>query len=543
MQPSSIRIGHRYRASRLKEPYDAIVIGSGPGGLSAAACLSNMGMKVAVFEQHYTAGGFTHTYSRNGYEWDVGVHFINEAGTKGTFTSKAYNYITEGRLKWAKTPDDEYKLHVNGKTKDLPVKRSLIESKVLSQFPEEKAAIDKFLAHCDIVVKKTLPWVLANKFMGDGVFAPVISKLGKTFGHKNAFRPTSDVLREFTNNEELITLMSWWWVAFGMPITQLPFIYIALAMQSDTDTFFPRGGAGEMSNTVIPTLQKNDGELFTYATVEEILIENNKAVGVRMADGKEVRASIVISNAGANNTFKHLLSSHSKNKQDYVHQLSQSKTSVAHLCLFVGLKAGQAELKLPSGNYLYYPNLDVSNNYDQFNQDPSSDFSFLYISFPSSKDPEWVERYPDKSTAQIFTYIDNFDHFAHWQDKTWAHRGEDYEQLKEVYTQRILGILYDTYPQLKGKVDYCELSTPLSTQTFSFYERGEIYGLAHDKKRLQSPLSNNKTKVDGLYLTGQDSLMVGHVPCTVSGILTAYKVLGLRKGIQLFKNINADSYG
>src|SRR5699024_8226009 len=77
-KPSTLRIGYRYRSNRLKGPYDAIVIGSGIGGLTAAACLSKMGKKVVVLEQHYTAGGFTHSYDRNGYEWDVGVHYIGD---------------------------------------------------------------------------------------------------------------------------------------------------------------------------------------------------------------------------------------------------------------------------------------------------------------------------------------------------------------------------------------------------------------------------------------------------------------------------------
>jgi len=72
LTPSTIRIGRRYRANRLDGPYDAIVIGSGIGGLTTAACLSRAGRKVLVLEQHYTAGGYTHSYARNGYEWDVG---------------------------------------------------------------------------------------------------------------------------------------------------------------------------------------------------------------------------------------------------------------------------------------------------------------------------------------------------------------------------------------------------------------------------------------------------------------------------------------
>ena len=89
--PSTLRVGRRYRAKRLDGPYDAIVIGSGIGGLTAAACLSKMGKKVVVFEQHYTAGGFTHSYDRNGYEWDVGVHYIGDMGADHTMAKRLFD--------------------------------------------------------------------------------------------------------------------------------------------------------------------------------------------------------------------------------------------------------------------------------------------------------------------------------------------------------------------------------------------------------------------------------------------------------------------
>ena len=82
MKPSTLRIGYRYRPKRLAPAYDAIVIGSGMGGLTTAALLSELGWRVCVLEQHYTAGGYTHSYERQGYEWDVGVHYIGEVGTR-----------------------------------------------------------------------------------------------------------------------------------------------------------------------------------------------------------------------------------------------------------------------------------------------------------------------------------------------------------------------------------------------------------------------------------------------------------------------------
>ena len=96
--PSTLRIGKRYRAERVAKDYDAIVIGSGIGGLCSAALLSQMGKKVIVLEQHYTAGGFTHAYERNGYEWDVGVHYIGDMGRQSAGRG-LFDYISAGQLK------------------------------------------------------------------------------------------------------------------------------------------------------------------------------------------------------------------------------------------------------------------------------------------------------------------------------------------------------------------------------------------------------------------------------------------------------------
>jgi phytoene dehydrogenase-like protein len=108
MTPSTLRIGYRYRPKRLAPDYDAIVIGSGMGGLTTAALLSDLGKKVCVLEQHYTAGGYTHSYERAGYEWDVGVHYIGEVGAP-TRTRKLFDYLSGGNLDWAPMDDEYYR--------------------------------------------------------------------------------------------------------------------------------------------------------------------------------------------------------------------------------------------------------------------------------------------------------------------------------------------------------------------------------------------------------------------------------------------------
>ena len=73
------RIGRSYKQHPVSGTWDTIVVGSGLGGLATAGLLArHAGQRVLVLERHYTAGGFTHTFTRPGYEWDVGVHYVGD---------------------------------------------------------------------------------------------------------------------------------------------------------------------------------------------------------------------------------------------------------------------------------------------------------------------------------------------------------------------------------------------------------------------------------------------------------------------------------
>ena len=80
-------------------PWDYIVIGSGIGGMTAAALLAKLGRRVLVLEQHNIPGGFTQTFKRPGYRWDVGVHIVGEMSMRSA-AGRLLHELTDGRLAW-----------------------------------------------------------------------------------------------------------------------------------------------------------------------------------------------------------------------------------------------------------------------------------------------------------------------------------------------------------------------------------------------------------------------------------------------------------
>ena len=534
LQPSTLRIGHRYRPSRLNGPYDALVIGSGMGGLTTAALLAELGWRVAVLEQHYTAGGATHSYDRNGYEWDVGVHYLGDMGAKTT-VRRLMDFLTQGNLDWAPMDAHYDRFFIGDNVYDAVAGREAFRDNLVGYFPREARAVDRYLELLGEVSRgmrtftldRTLPpWAAA-------VAGPWLrSRLPRSFS-----RTTWEVLSELTSDAELIAVLTGQWGDLGLPPKRSSFVIQALiAKHYLHGGYYPVGGAWRIADPIIPRIRAAGGEVFTYARVREILMRNGRACGVRMDDGHEIEARCVVSDAGVVNTFTRLLPGSVTRAHGYDALLSKVKPSIGHLGVYIGLEATAAELGLPKTNYWIYPDNDYDGTLAKFEADPGGPFPAVYISFPSAKDPDFERRHPGRATIEIVAPAP-WEIFAPWADRTWGKRGEDYEALKQSYGERLLEHLYDKVPQVRGRVAYWEVSTPLSMQWFCGWERGELYGLDHDPSRLQQRWLRPRTRVPGLWLTGQDIMSCGVSGAMMGGLAAATSIAGLRRMGPVMKRV------
>jgi all-trans-retinol 13,14-reductase len=534
LQPSTLRIGYRYRPQRLASSYDALVIGSGMGGLTTAALLSELGWKVCVLEQHYTAGGYTHSYERAGYEWDVGVHYIGDVGAR-TRTRRMFDFLTEGKLQWAPMDEEYDRFYIGDKVFSARAGKREFRDNLVAQFPGETVAIDRYMRLLK-AVGGALPVLGAERLLKPWqrlLSAPYLKwKLPEYL-----FDSTWNVLTRLTQDRDLIATLCGQWGDLGLPPKRSAFLMQAMVARHYLHGgYYPVGGAWKIADSILPRIRRTGGEVFTYARVERILAEDGAVQGVEMEDGHRIDCNCVISAVGVDNTFNDLLPGEEVRQLGYSQDLDHVRPSIGHLCVYVGLRETAEALGLPRTNFWIYPSNDYDAALEGFEEDPKAPFPVVYISFPSAKDPDYLNRHPGTATIEIVAPAP-WAWFDRWKGTTWGKRGEDYDRFKEELGQRLLRYLYDRLPQLEGRVDYHEVSTPLSTQWFAGYRHGELYGLDHTPERMRQDWLGPRTRIDGLWLTGQDTLSCGVAGAMTAGLLTATAIVGMKSATPLMKRI------
>lgn len=502
------------------ENYDAIVIGSGIGGMTVASLLTQLGKKrVLLLERHFKLGGYTHAFRRGKYEWDVGVHYIGEMHAD-KLCRRVMDLVTNSQVLWHRCGPIVERFHFPEGTFEVPDDPAKFKERLIERFPEERKNIIRYFRD----VKRCQSW-FARFFMSK-MLPPFLAKLLTLPGRRLAETITAEYLKNFSS-QFLKGILTAQWPDFGAPPEESAFAFhSAVTADFFHGSFYPLGGSGVIAEAVEKIVNDGGGACLVNHDVQEIVVENGKAVGVRaIHKNREVvyRAPMIVSNANAITTFgKFVPEGYCKAEKEQARRVKHGTSAMA---LFIGLNDDPRNHGFDDANYWFYSTSDHDNQ-------PAKTHPYEvhggYLSFGSLRNPGMQAH-----TAQIVTFS-QYDLWKQFADSPWKRRGEEYEKLKAEMTEKILQFAERYVPQLRPIIDYVELSTPVTFETFSGHPSGMVYGQMADPNRLNRDQWRISTSLPNLYLAGSDIGSPGVNGSLMASVFTAVKLLGPSAFLKIF---------
>ncbi|APR76737.1 Carotenoid cis-trans isomerase [Minicystis rosea] len=502
--------------------FDYIVIGSGMGGLTCAASLSAMGRRVLVLEQHYTPGGFTHSFRRGPRTWDVGVHLVGEVTEKDEF-GRLLRFLTGDRLKWSSLgPVYDRYAFPDGFTFEYPDSPEAYRAALLDSFPAEQKAIDRWLT---LVTESYAPLMQHLKSRAlprgiDRVAQALLARGAKRFLETRA----QHLLDELSDDPRLKAVLSAQWFYWGTPPSRSSAAVNLLAARMFLwGGYYPVGGSPAIADGLLRPIYAAGGCLRVRADVEEILVHRGRAVGVRVRGrhgrpSTDVHAKRVISAAGAYATVTRLLPEACRS-EPWIDQITRLEPNQAHVCLYLGYRGDIRRAGASAANLGIYDTWDVEARWD-VEAGRVGRCPFLWCGFGSLKNPLHTSSDEALHTGEVMAFL-RWDAVARWSGTRHRRRGADYDRFKEELKSVLLSQLLERMPDLEPFIEHVELSTPLTTEHFARPVAGAIYGLHTTVERMQTGALRARTPIQNLFFAGNEVALSGVAGAGLGGVLAA----------------------
>ncbi|MBD2468635.1 NAD(P)/FAD-dependent oxidoreductase [Nostoc sp. FACHB-145] len=495
---------------------DVIVIGSGIGGLCAAALLARYGKQVTVCESHTIPGGAAHSFRRQGFEFDSGPSFY--CGLSGTFSLNPLKQVLDVLEESLKVIAYDPLGHYHFPEASVAVYSNLQTyyheiAKVTPQGAQELQRFAERLLGLYEAMKGIPTLALRADWQVMLMLLNYLPSLGKMLPYLPLVQSSVGNIMDATVKDpwvrRLIDLECFLLSGLKAHGTIAPEVAFMLGERSRAGVEYPVGGSAAIVKALIRGLERWGGKLRLGCHVEQILVESGKAVGVKLKSGEILRSPIVISNATIWDTYNQLLRPEDL-PTAYRQTALKTPTVDSFMHLHLGIRADGLE-NLTGHHVVVHDS----------QQDITTPGNTCMISIPSVWDASLAPQ------GHHVVHVYTLEPFAGWE------RNDCYEQHKKAKAQSLYRALERIIPDIRERVVLELIGTPL---THAYYLRRYqgTYGpaIAADKGMFPS----THTPIEGLYRVG-DSTMPGiGVPAVAaSGILCANSLVERSQIAELLK--------
>ncbi|VXD11161.1 Prolycopene isomerase, chloroplastic [Planktothrix serta PCC 8927] len=495
-------------SSDSDQEFDVIVIGSGIGGLVTATQLAAKGAKVLVLESYIIPGGSAGYFERDGYRFDVGASMIFGFGDKGT-TNLLTRALQAVNVTLETIPDPvQIHYHLPQDLK-LRVHRDYEKflQELIARFPHEQKGIRQFYDECwkvfnclnsmELLSLEEPRYLMRVFFQEPGSCLGLVQYLPQNVG---------DIAKRYIKDPELLKFIDiecYCWSVVPADLTPMINAGMVFSDRHYGGINYPKGGVGQIALKLVEGLEKFGGQIQYKARAKQILLENGRAVGVELVDGRVYRGKRIVSNATRWDTFGKLIPPEYMPKAEKKWRERYQK-SPSFLSLHLGVEASV----FPPGTDCHHI---IVENWDKMEEPEGT----IFVSIPTLLDPSLAP--VGYHIIHVFTpsWIDDWEKLPE----------SEYEAKKEAAAGRIIDQLEILFPGLDAGLDYMEVGTARSHRRFLNRQDGTYGPIPAYKLKGLLGMPFNRTSIRGLYCVG-DSTFPGQGLNAVafSGFACAHRV-------------------
>lgn len=532
---------------RVKTPVparvDVAIVGAGLGGLMSAARLAQKGLSVALFDGHYVAGGcctMFHRATRDGsYQFDIGLHYIGNCEREGKIPTLLRDVGIE--IEYVRMDDDGFDtIVVPGLTFPIPTDLGRFRDRLVEHFPREKRGIDRYTRVLG-EVSHMGRWIEENRAGGAAgkvaALWQVATRARLVPRYQNA--TIKQLLDDCTTDETLRAVLVGQSGDYGVaPSKASAMMHLGLQAHYMNGAYYPKGGGQRIADRLAEVVEASGGVICLRRTVERILVEGGRAVGVRIAEGREpaqdVRAGCVISNADLKRTFTELLPEDAI-PAEWRERRETLQMGAAIFLTCLGVKADLRTLGMAARNVWRFDTTDAEEVYAEVDRGETT-ARCAYITSASLKDPDSLGHTPPGVMGvEVMT-------IAPGRPEAWGvepgevasgvYRKRDvYEAKKRAVEDRLIDQLEAQFPGTKEHIVFRESATPVTHTRYTRATDGTGYGLAATPAQFMAGRPGYRGPIPGLYFAGANTRS-GHgvAGALNSGKHAAARLLSDREG-------------
>ncbi len=479
----------------------AIVIGSGFGGLAAAVRLGAKGYRVSVLERLDQPGGRASVFRQDGYVFDAGPSVITAPFLLEQLWQLCGRTMSDDidlrRL------DLFYRIRFHdGETFDYSGDPARMEAEIVRHAPEDLAGYRRFLAHCERFYRVGFEELGHVAFSSPADMVRQLPGLMRTGGYRTVY----GLVARYIKNERLRQVFSFHPLLIGGNPFKITAIYCLINhLERAHGVHFPIGGTGALVRGLVKLIEGQGNRVMLDSEVKEILVNGQRATGVRLVSGDTMRADVVVTNADSMFTYRHMVTERVRRRwRD--RRIERARYSMGLFVWYFGTDCRFEHV--PQHTIMLGPRYRGLLE-DIFTRKRLADDFSLYLHRPTATDPALAP--------------DGCDSFYVLSPVPNTQSGIDWSAMAEPYRQRIVRHLEATLlPNLSRHVVTSHLLTPDDFATRYLSLHGAGFGL--EPILMQSAYfrpTNRSEDIDGLYLVGAGT----HPGAGVPGVLSSARVL------------------